>query len=1071
MELSQRSGGFASRPLPRVLLDLHDESVTGRLSLRHAGIVKIVDLQLGDPVHVSSTLREETLGHFLVRTGIIHEAQHQEAVRRAAHSKARLGEALVNMGVLHQEQLIDQLARQNRHKLVAALRWSQGGWRFDVSSVGAVAAVRLPMVELVLCGLRDSGQTDIDRLRRFDGASVELAARGHKLHVELRAIFGTAVAEALMRGGPVAGIERACGDRFAARNALDTLDLCGALSWTHDPRALPGAGPERPAPVSVRGGPIEVKSPAVGQGEASLPRGVAPRRSEPSILRPSLSPSDSRSAPALTTAVTPAPSQPASTVSRTAARANIIPSLRNAAPVAALPQDSAAPARSDPDRIDSSRALTRREVWAPRTRTDEQAAFQPRTVTHEAHSRTVTPSPQPARTATNALYELLFEDAPQVRDGATPLALTDPDSGIVSINEVETANEDSEEAMRARNALVAEAQRIRSANLYTVLMVDRNADQQQLAAAISERQRAFSHDAYARLALGADRPRLDEVLAVYSAARETLLDPEARRRYDRALTGDDTTAAYTMDSELSYRDAEDLLARQRFSEAIALLETLIAHAPAQADFHASLGWAHWLHRGPSISAGDAAIPHLRHALEIDPEHESAHVHLASISAQLGRDDAELLFHLERALELQPMRSDAVDLLEPILLRRGELRRLERIYKRLLFRLSSNFRSRAAEIWLKLAQLYADHLDDYQAAAIALGNAEALAPRHPIIAEIGRDLRATILAPQRPLEAERARLRTTRDLEAATALIRSADKLGNHDVAFLTAATMVALGNADGAMTQIYQRDRRRRVIFPEQPLAESHWALLRHGDDIADLGMLLDVVAPAVHQLAPINLREAGVDASMRVADHELPPAFAHVRERLARLYGVAPSAVYARPEIERHVLLVACDPPVLVAGDDALTAPLRPELVCRLARAMSHARPGRAVGGSRSGTVLRAIVLAVIREASSSTIGAQDPGAAQADAALDVLSVDARGHARAAALRLLARGGGFNLSIWGRSLPRTADRVALLLCGDIPTALAIARENGAVERDLVEFAFSAQHVALRAALRLSIAD
>jgi hypothetical protein len=269
--------------------------------------------------------------------------------------------------------------------------------------------------------------------------------------------------------------------------------------------------------------------------------------------------------------------------------------------------------------------------------------------------------------------------------------------------------------------------------------------------------------------------------------------------------------------------------------------------------------------------------------------------------------------------------------------------------------------------------------------------------------------------------------------------------------------------------QTYERLRPRGPRLPETPLTPEHWAKLRHPDDVAELGLLLDIVAPAVHRLAPIELADAGIDPAMQVAEHELPAPFARVRKRLAVILGVAPPPVYARPELERHIQLVACDPPALIAGDEALTAPERPDLVCRLARAMSNAHPGRAAGGSRSGTVLRTIVLAVIREASFSSIGGDEPGAERADAALDVLSISARGDARAAALRLLARGNGLNLSVWSASLPRTADRAGLLLCGDIPTALAVAREAGHLERDLVEFAFSAEHASLRAALGISI--
>jgi len=159
----------------------------------------------------------------------------------------------------------------------------------------------------------------------------------------------------------------------------------------------------------------------------------------------------------------------------------------------------------------------------------------------------------------------------------------------------------------------------------------------------------------------------------------------------------------------------------------------------------------------------------------------------------------------------------------------------------------------------------------------------------------------------------------------------------------------------------------------------------------------------------------------------------------------------------------------VLLAGDEALTAPERPELVFRMARALTFLWPGRAVSASRPGRVLRAIVLAVVREAAGTDVGRDDALAANADAAVAELGATAREQARASALRLLSKsGGGLNLSVWAKSLTRTADRAGMLLCGDIPAAFAGAREVGELERDMLEFAYSAAHVTLRQQLGLN---
>src|SRR5215475_3131555 len=165
--MAVRSGELAMRPLPAVLLDLHEERATGRLSLKSGRVSKSVDLISGNPVSMSSTPRDEMLGHFLVSGGVISEDQHRAAVAHAGRAGVKLGEALVALRSLTVEQLIDQLGRQARHKLVQALRWPQGAWRFDEGH-DAVEGMQLRMIDVVLGGLRETAVEDIGRLSRLD---------------------------------------------------------------------------------------------------------------------------------------------------------------------------------------------------------------------------------------------------------------------------------------------------------------------------------------------------------------------------------------------------------------------------------------------------------------------------------------------------------------------------------------------------------------------------------------------------------------------------------------------------------------------------------------------------------------------------------------------------------------------------------------------------------------------------------------------------------------------------------------------------------------------------------------
>ena len=925
------------RPLPAVLLDLHEDFATGKLVLKRGRVTKSVDLVNGNPVSTASTPRDETLGFFLVNSGVITEEQHRLAVERASLVGGKLGEALVAQRVLTVEQLIDQLGKQARHKLVQALRWPQGAWRFDDTE--AVEGMQLRMVEVVLSGLKETAVEDLDRLARLDGMSFELTTRGVRLRHELKKVFGDRPVALLADGVSLTELERAVGDRAKARLAVDAMIMCDCVQ-------------------------AATASFGLGTADATMQDLPAVNFGKPVVGR--------------------VPTRPAA--------------------------------------------------------------------------------------AGSALFDILFEDIGDVAEGAKPLdfpeaEVHDEDSGIVSTADLDAAKTDTDHTATARQAVTAEHQRVQGADHYAVLMVGRRAQAQDIEAAYEIRKDLLDKEAKV-LTDPRDRAKVDELHAAYATARTILVDDRKRTAYDRELAGGELVSVPpALDTELSFRMAEELMAKKQWGQAIGLVKQVIARSPNEADYHAALGWAHWMEGEGRIEAADVARGELNKALEINPDHAAAHDYKGRIEAALHTDDAEALFHLERALDLDPSRIDALAAIEQLLFARGELRRYERVVKRLLFRLRGRGTSAEAKAWARLAKLYLDHLDDPTAAAAATANAKRIAPRDSdVLALVERTQAKAVTA--EPIRAGWREALT--DTKSGAALVKSTEASGHTDAAFLAASAMVALGTADAQMSAVYEAHRMKAVATPSKPLGRDQWALLRHKDDSVELGALLELVASAVHRVAPMTLADSDLDPSQRIDDVDLPASFLKLRTRYATLLGVQPAPVYPRVELGTQIHVIACDPPVLVAGDEALTAPERPELVFRLARAMTFLWPGRAVGASRPGRVLRAVVMAVFREASGSTVGADDPLAQIASEAVAKLMPTARVQARASALRLLSRGGGLNLSLWARSLSRTADRAGMLLCGDVPAAFAGAKEVGDLDRDLVEFSFSAAHVQLRKQLGLS---
>ncbi len=502
------------RPLPAVLLDLHDEMATGKLTLRRGRVSKSVDLLNGNPVSSTSTPRDETLGHYLVTSGVIGEEQHRLAVARATEVGGKLGEALVALRYMTVEQLIDQLGKQARHKLVQALRWPQGAWRFD-ETFDPVVGMQLRMVEVVLGGLRETAVegSSAERLGRLDALTFELTERGVRLRHEIKRTFSQRLALALEQGASMGDLERALGDRAQARIAVDALVLCDAITVAADD---------------------------VGLGAASV--------------------------------VTPAPVL-----------------------------------------LATQRAPTKPGV---------------------------------------PLYDVLFSDLGTAVEGAAPLDFPEvtaaPDDSVVSVRELRAASSAGDIAIAARQTIAAEHQRAQTADHYALLLVGHRAPTEDIAAAFDARTAQLDNDS-SLLADPLDKGKLAEIRTAYSTARATLLDERKRSAYDRELAGGELVQAKpSIDTELGFRLAEDMMAKRQWEAAIGHLRTVIARSPAKPDYQAALGWSEWNLGMQHADVAETARDHINQALAIDPDHAAAHDYKGRIDASLHADDAEALFHLERA---------------------------------------------------------------------------------------------------------------------------------------------------------------------------------------------------------------------------------------------------------------------------------------------------------------------------------------------------------------------------------------------------------------------------------------
>ena len=265
------------------------------------------------------------------------------------------------------------------------------------------------------------------------------------------------------------------------------------------------------------------------------------------------------------------------------------------------------------------------------------------------------------------------------------------------------------------------------------------------------------------------------------------------------------------------------------------------------------------------------------------------------------------------------------------------------------------------------RLYLDHLDDpRRSAPAAIANARKIAPQR------SRRRRA-----RRAHRAARARTRASRSARGWREALGDPQRRrrarqrppprGHADAAFLAASTMVALGTADDAMAALYEQHRVRGV-----DAAEARRSIAISGRCCAtrttrvELGALIELVAPAVHALAPMTLADSDLDAEPAAS----PTASCRPRSRgcatqLGDLLGVGADApVYARVELGSQIHVVACRSAGARRrrrGADRARAPR--------ARVPARARDDVPVAGPRRrclapGPRAAAVVLAIVREA-----------------------------------------------------------------------------------------------------------
>ncbi|MBI5481544.1 MAG: DnaJ domain-containing protein, partial [Deltaproteobacteria bacterium] len=214
---------------------------------------------------------------------------------------------------------------------------------------------------------------------------------------------------------------------------------------------------------------------------------------------------------------------------------------------------------------------------------------------------------------------------------------------------------------KLRSEVEARFNQIEKQNLFQVLGLDEGAPKDQVRAAYLELAKIFHPDRVPALGTGELRPKMERIFARISEAHATLIDDQARKKYEQTLRdatkGDSTRAQRILEGEIAYQKGCVLLRRKDWAPALAELRRALTLNPDEAEHHALLAWASWQASPDKAAAAAAAKPMLQKAISLQSRCHHAHFYLGEIlMAENGLPQA--LASYQRVLSLDPDNVDA-----------------------------------------------------------------------------------------------------------------------------------------------------------------------------------------------------------------------------------------------------------------------------------------------------------------------------------------------------------------------------------------------------------------------------
>lgn len=158
------NGDLAVTPLAEILATIHRYGVPGVVDVTRGMRTRRIFVEDGLVVFAASNEKDMDLASYLLKQGALDAETAREAEARRARDGLRMGQVLLQMGVVTPERLNTAISGQIRAIVFDTIDWDAGDVHFEIGARRTADFVRveLPILEVLVAGIRRAAN-----VRRF----------------------------------------------------------------------------------------------------------------------------------------------------------------------------------------------------------------------------------------------------------------------------------------------------------------------------------------------------------------------------------------------------------------------------------------------------------------------------------------------------------------------------------------------------------------------------------------------------------------------------------------------------------------------------------------------------------------------------------------------------------------------------------------------------------------------------------------------------------------------------------------------------------------------------------------